>query len=305
MVSKFLRVKLKNLNLADRAGIALRGFFMGAADVVPGVSGGTIAYITGLYPRLVAALSTFGRGWFADILSFNKARVSTALKTIPLGFILPLIVGIFSAIVFFVWLVPLGPLVEKHPLPFSSLFFGFVLTSALFLLKRYGSSCPRYLLFVLAGFFIVWYGVGAGAMQMPQTPWFVFIAGALAISAMLLPGVSGALVLLILGQYTYVLSSLKAFDMAVILPFVAGLGVGLLLFGHILNWLITHFYRKTMLVMVGLLFGSLRALWPFTEAPANPQTLSTFALFAGVGAVIIVVLYVWEGVLKSFPKKES
>ena len=276
---------------------------MGAADVVPGVSGGTIAYITGLYPRLVAALSTFGTHWFADVLSLRPARIKKALVAVPYSFILPLLAGILSAIVFFVWLVPLGPLVAQYPLPFYSLFFGFVLTSALFLLKRYGSYCPRFLLFVLVGFFLAWHGVGAVAVQMPQTPWFVFIAGMFAVSAMLLPGISGALLLLILGQYTYVLSSLKAFDLAVILPFVSGLVVGLLLFGHILNWLITHFYRKTMLVMIGLLFGSLRALWPFTDTPATSQTLSTFAVFAGVGAVVIVVLYVWEGLLKNFPRK--
>lgn len=297
--------KISRKSLADKLGVAIRGFFMGAADVVPGVSGGTIAYITGLYPRLVSALGTFGRRWFLDVLSFKKSRAFSALNTVPYGFILPLLAGIFGAIFFFVWVFPLGELVEAHPTPFYSLFFGFVLTSALFLLRRYGSWCPRYFLFVLLGFLVAWNGVGVVPVETPETWWFVFIAGVFAISAMLLPGISGALVLLILGQYAHILSSLKAMDMTVILPFIAGLGTGLLLFGHILNWLINHYYRRTMLVMIGLLFGSLRALWPFAEAPATQQNLTTFTLFAAMGAGIIVVLYVWEGLLKAFPKKTN
>lgn len=295
--------KILSPTLLDKLGIAVRGGLMGAADVVPGVSGGTVAYITGLYPRLVSALGTFGRRWFGDVLSLDKARMAAALKTVPYGFILPLLAGIFGAIGFFVWVVPLGELVETHPIPFYSLFFGFVLTSALFLLWRYGSWCPRLLLFVFFGFFVAWHGVNAVPIETPEEWWFVFIAGMFAISAMLLPGISGALVLLILGQYSYVLSSLKALDFAVIVPFMAGLGVGLLLFGHILNWLITHYYRRTMLTMIGLLFGSLRALWPFESTQPPPETLTTAGVFFVLGAVIIVVLYVWEGLLKAFPKK--
>ena len=289
----------------EKLSIALRGFLMGAADVVPGVSGGTIAYVTGLYPRLVRALATFGVHWFADLLSFDSSRIKRALGAVPYGFILPLLVGIVSAIVVFVWGLSLGALVEAHPLPFYGLFFGFVGVSALFLLGRYGSTCPRLLLFVFAGFVLAYEGGAAVPVQTPETSWFVFLSGMLAISAMVLPGVSGALILLILGQYSHILTSLEALDLNIILPFVAGLGVGLLLFGQLLNWLMAHFYRKTMLVMVGLLFGSLRALWPFTDIPPTPTHITTFTLLAALGGAIIVVLYLWEGLLKSFPQRNN
>lgn len=284
--------------LKSKLSLALRGFFMGAADVVPGVSGGTIAYITGIYPQLIGALATFGRGWFSDMLSFNKTRTKHALKAVPYDFILPLFVGIIGALVLFVWCLSLGEMVAAHPLPFGGVFFGFVGMSALFLLRRYGSTCPRLMLFVLAGYLAAAKGATLIPVTTPDTPWVVFLSGMLAISAMVLPGVSGALVLVVLGQYRYILTSLKELDLAVILPFIGGIVLGLLLFGHGLNWLMQHFYRQTMLVMVGLLLGSLHALWPFGSMTANSDNIAVFSLFAALGSAVIVVLHVWEGLLK-------
>lgn len=241
---------------------ALKGFCMGSADVVPGVSGGTMALILGIYERLLKAIRSFDRNWLRDLAMF---RFSSALARNDLAFLLPLGLGIALAIVFFTRVVPLPLLIVTHPEIVYGLFFGLISASVLVLMKEvqdYGvADIFTTLLGVALGFAIV----NLVPVQTPTSAWFIFLCGFVAISAMLLPGISGSFILLILGKYAYIIDALGRFDLWVILAFGAGALTGLVVFSRAIVWLLDRFHRLTLLVIKGILIGSLWIIWPFQE----------------------------------------
>ncbi len=243
-------------------GAYLRGLCMGAADVVPGVSGGTIAFITGIYERLLQAIQSFNAQWLQLMLRGAWRQAFTHTDMI---FLIPLGLGILSALFFFTRVVPLHELITTHPELVYGLFFGLILASIVVLLhsaRVFTGSNPVWLIIgILSGFALV----NLVPVQTPDALWFIFLCGALAISAMILPGISGSFILLILQKYSYIFSAIGRLDLTILVPFALGIGCGLMLFSRVLNWLLGHFHHQSLSTIIGILIGSLWMIWPFQD----------------------------------------
>ncbi len=239
-----------------------KGFGMGAADVVPGVSGGTMALIFGIYPRLINAIKSFDAVWIRSILKFE---VDVILHRPHFNFLIPLLAGIFVAILFFTRVVPLPVFIRTHPEIIYGLFFGLILGSVLVLMKETGSWTFKEFRFVIAGVAIGYMIFSLVPVQTPDASWFIFLSGAVAISAMILPGISGSFILLMLKKYAYIFDAIGHFNFAVIVPFALGMVTGLALFSRVLSWLLKTWYQETLSTIIGLLIASLWVIWPFQE----------------------------------------
>ncbi len=243
-------------------GVVARGFAMGAADVVPGVSGGTMAFILGIYTRFIDAIKSFDTTWAAGCLR-GDWRVAFGRPDLP--FLLPLVTGIFAAVLFFTRVVSLPQLLVSYPERVYGLFFGLILGSIVVLMSDFGRLRARDVLALLGGLALGAVIVTAVPAETPETWWFVMLAGALAICAMVVPGISGSFVLLLLGKYAYVLDALGHFKFSVIVPFAAGAAFGLFAFTRVLSWILHHYERQSLLGISGILVASLWVIWPFQD----------------------------------------
>ena len=241
-------------------GIFLRGMCMGAADVVPGVSGGTMALILGVYQRLLVAIRSFD---LALLRLVAAGRFRDAAEHIDIVFLIPLGAGILAAILFFTRVVSLPLLVRDHPEQIYALFFGLIVGSIVVLLRMLGPMRWRDMTCLVAGTLFGLVVVTVVPFETPDAAWFIFLSGALAICAMILPGISGSFILLLLRKYEYVFNAIGHFDFSVILPFALGAVSGLMLFSRLLVWMLKHHYRVTLTTIIGMLVGSLWLLWPF------------------------------------------
>ena len=235
---------------------------MGAADVVPGVSGGTMALIFGIYPRLINAIKSFDTDWIKGLVRFD---LDIILHRPHFSFLIPLFLGIFTAILFFTRIIPLPVLIRTHPETIYGLFFGLISGSVLILMKETGSWSFKEIRFVIAGIAIGHLIFNMVPMETPDASWFIFLSGAIAISAMILPGISGSFILLMLKKYAYIFNAIGYFNFAVIIPFAMGMVTGLVLFSRVLSWLLKTWYQETLSTIIGLLVASLWVIWPFQE----------------------------------------
>jgi len=233
---------------------------MGAADVVPGVSGGTMALILGVYQRLLEAIRSFDTVLLRTIAS---GRLRDAGVHVDIAFLIPLGAGIFAAILFFTRVVSLPRLIQEHPEQIYALFFGLIVGSIIVLLRVLGAMRWRDMASLVAGTLIGLAIVNVVPFETPDQAWFIFLSGALAICAMILPGISGSFILLLLRKYEHVFNAIGHFDFSVILPFALGAISGLMLFSRLLVWMLKHHYRITLTTIIGLLVASLWLLWPF------------------------------------------
>lgn len=239
-------------------GVYLRGLMMGAADIVPGVSGGTVAFITGIYDTLLASIRAFDLEFVARLwrLEFRRAWVHVNGR-----FLLTLLAGIATSIFSLARLI--SWLLESYPVPLWAFFFGLILASALVLLREVETWNGARILSLLFGVA----AAGAIALSSPVSLQLgmagVFLSGFLAICAMILPGISGSFILVLLGMYGTVLAALKSLDAVFILVFALGAGTGLLCFSRLLHWLLQRFHQATMATLTGFLFGSLAVVWPW------------------------------------------
>ncbi len=273
----------------------IRGFLMGSADVVPGVSGGTVALIVGIYPRLIDNV----RKGAAALGAFVRLRVAEGvdrLRSIEWGFLLPLLGGIVLALVSLARLI--GNLLEDHPVEMSALFFGLVFASIFVARKMLTHWEPIHLatFLVVAGVAFVVLGWRSGEAEDPAT-WIFFVAGAVAICAMILPGVSGSFLLLVLGMYEAVLGAVNDRDLVVLAVFVSGAVIGLAVFSSVLYWALDSHHDLVMAAVTGLLVGSLRVLWPWPNGIEGPElslpTADEFAapfLLAVVGGGLVFLI---------------
>ena len=247
--------------------VVAKGFCMGAADVVPGVSGGTMALILGIYPRLVAAIRAFD----LELLRLaGRGRFAEALRHVDAPFLLGLGLGVAGALAFFTRVIGLPKLIVSHPQPVYSVFFGLIGTSLYLLLRQVAELRARDGLWLLAGALAGIALVLAVPIETPESAWFLVMSGAAAACAMLLPGVSGAFVLLVLNQYGHVLGAVGRLDLPVLAPFALGAVLGLALASRALAWCLQRFRRHTLLLMSGIVLGSLYSLWPFRERSPDP-----------------------------------
>lgn len=241
-----------------------KGMAMGAADVVPGVSGGTIAFISGIYEQLLGAIGSFN---ITALKVLRRQGPVAAWRHVQGSFLLVLFCGIMLSVATFARL--LAYLLVHYPLQVWGFFFGLILASVIYIWRQIpvrGGACW---LFMMLGAAVVLVSAFAPHLQfeegvMPHTL-TIFGAGMLAICAMILPGVSGSFILLMLGMYPVILSAIAQFDMSVLLTFMAGCLTGLLLFSRFLYWLLHKFYGPTLAVLTGFLVGSLAVVWPWQQ----------------------------------------
>ncbi len=235
---------------------------MGAADVVPGVSGGTIAFITGIYERLLQAIQSFNTHLLRLLL---KGAFRQAVMHTDLAFLVPLALGIMSALLFFTRIVPLPELIITRPELVYGLFFGLILASIIVLMQQARVLRGWSPLWLISGAAFGFALVNLVPGQTPTGAWFIFLCGALAISAMILPGISGSFILLVLQKYSYIFSAIGRLDLSILAPFTLGIVFGLMLFSRLLNWLLGRFYQQSLAAIIGILVGSLWMIWPFQD----------------------------------------
>ena len=233
---------------------------MGAADVVPGVSGGTMALVLGIYERLLKAIRAFDA---ALVRLVARGRLREAAAHVDLAFLVPLGIGILCALLFFTRVISLPGLLREHPEPVYALFFGLIVGSVVVLLRGIEPLGWRAGACIAAGIVLGVLVVTAVPFETPDGAWFMFLAGALAICAMILPGISGSFILLLLRKYEQVFHAIGHFDFSVLVPFALGAVTGLALFSRVLVWLLAHHHRATLSTIVGILIGSLWVIWPF------------------------------------------
>jgi putative membrane protein len=241
-------------------GIFLRGLAMGAADVVPGVSGGTIAFITGIYSELLHSLSRFNLQF---ITTLKNQGVKAAWLHINGNFLLSLGLGIIVSILSLAQLVTY--LLDSHPLLVWSFFFGLIVASSIFVLRQIRGWNVGGIILLIAGITLA---VAIGQLRPAEvvaSNAYIFMAGAIAICAMILPGISGSFILLLLGVYGHVLGAVKALDLTTLALFGSGCVVGLLSFVRILTWLLDHYHQRIIALLAGFIAGSLYLVWPWKE----------------------------------------
>jgi putative membrane protein len=233
---------------------------MGAADIVPGVSGGTVAFITGIYPRLLHSIRSFD---LAALRLLLRGELRAAWQHVDASFLTWLLAGIGTSI--FTLARVLGWLLNHYPEPLWAFFFGLILASAFMLLRQVPVWNMARVLALLLG------TLAALAIALAPRAGFlgghpgVFLAGFIAICAMILPGISGSFILLLLGMYTAVLTAIRSFDLVFLGVFALGAAGGLLCFSRLLDWLLSRYRGATIAVLTGFLFGSLAAVWPWKQ----------------------------------------
>lgn len=248
--------------------IALKGIGMGAADVIPGVSGGTIAFMTGIYEELVGSINSIN-GQAVKLLFSGKFR--DFWKHINGNFLLAVFAGILISVMSLAKLMTY--LLAYLPVPTWAFFFGLIVASSVFILRDLKDWKVRDGIMLALGIVL---GVVVCTLSPAETPdalWFIFLSGAIAICAMILPGISGSFILLILGKYEFMLSTLTrimsgdgaALDYMVLVVFVLGAVIGILSFSRFLHWLLARYHRSTLLVLAGFIIGSLVKVWPWSD----------------------------------------
>lgn len=233
---------------------------MGAADVVPGVSGGTVAFVTGIYDDFLNSLRSIRPSTVKLLISDGPGA---AWRAINGNFLLAVVAGIVTSLFSFAGLI--SYCLQTFPLLVWSLFFGLILASAVYMFRQLETRGAGEWAALIAGLLIAWLISIVRPTDFPPYDWMLFFAGALAICAMILPGISGSFILLLIGAYPLFLHALKTPDLVMLSYFLAGCVVGLLSFSHFLGWLLRRFRAKTLALLTGFLFGSLSVIWPWKE----------------------------------------
>ncbi len=272
--------------------VAVKGACMGAADVIPGVSGGTIAFIMGIYDEFVGSLASIN----ADaVRMLMKGQFKAFWKHINGTFLLSLVIGIGFSVVMLAGLMQY--LLEWHPIQTWAFFFGLIVASSIFILR--GISGWRW----RDGLLLV-FGVLLGATictlsptQTPEALWFIFLSGAIAICAMILPGISGSFILLILGKYQFIMGCISDLtsgvdfgrNLLILSVFMVGAIIGILSFSKLLHWLLARWQKETMLVLAGFIIGSLVKVWPWSNTEALAQSEAAGSMFYGQAILFALI----------------
>lgn len=279
-------------SLIDYFWIGARGFAMGAADVVPGVSGGTMAFILGIYDELIEAIHAVNADFVRRLFTFQWRA---AFDNFPWKFLLSLGLGILTAIVALA--SALHWALENHPVYIWAFFFGLILASIAAVRRRVRRwSLVNIVAAVAAagGAFVL---VGLSPAETPHTPLLLFLSGAVAICAMILPGISGAFILVLLGKYAYVLSAVKHFDILTVALVGLGAVTGLLAFVRLLRWMLHRNHDLVVAILTGFMAGSLRKVWPWKTVERAGEVIVRETNFIpsalGVEEMLAVVLMVF------------
>ncbi len=255
-----MKMNSKNRSFPDYIVLGVKGFCMGASDVVPGVSGGTMAFILGIYEELIDAIKSF------DLKSLQflvTLKFRPLLDRISWQFLLAVGIGILAAI--FSLSKLLSWLLQNRPVFIWSFFLGLILASVLSVSRRVEAWRVLTWLCLVGGTLGSYFLVGLVPVGTPNDYWFLFLCGAVAICAMILPGISGSYILVLLGKYQYVLDAVNHRDFLVLGLVAAGACVGITAFARILGWLLKNYHDLMVATLTGLMIGSLRKIWPWKE----------------------------------------
>ncbi len=259
----------KTVKMPRLAGIYLRGLAMGAADVVPGVSGGTVAFITGIYEELIESVKSINPNALKILV---KDGVGACWASINGSFLTVLLLGIMTSVVSLAKVITY--LLDAHPLVVWSFFLGLIAASSIHMIKQVKGWSPTAILMLVLGV-VVAYGVAEiRPSEVTPTLLIFFGAGCVAICAMILPGISGSFILLLMGMYSHVLTALKDVQLLPIVVFAAGCGTGLLSFSQVLSWMFKQYHDRTMALLTGFLMGSLNLVWPWKQTLSYYQNSS-------------------------------
>lgn len=272
--------------LKDYLVIGVKGACMGAADVIPGVSGGTIAFIMGIYDEFVGSIAKLDATAVQLLL---KGKLRELWKYINGSFLLSIVAGIGVSVVALAGLMQM--LLRDCPIQTWAFFFGLIVASSIFILRGISGWKLREALFLVFGCVL---GVVVCTLSPTQTPdalWFIFLSGALAICAMILPGISGSFILLILGKYQYIMSCITGVvsgenmvsNLLILAVFLVGAAVGIIAFSKFLHWLLARWNKETLIVLAGFIIGSLVKVWPWSNTEAI--VCSQFPEVAALGEV--------------------
>ncbi len=271
----------------------IRGFFMGAADIVPGVSGGTVALLFGIYERLILNIRNVATA-IGHVLKRDLPGARERFRSVEWAWLVSLLVGILVAIASLSAL--LERLLDEQPVRMAALFFGLILGSVILawrIVKRTSTEVVMIGLITAIVFFLflgLRSDTSSDAAEVVTEPlWQFFVVGMIAICAMVLPGISGSFLLVMMGMYSEVLGAVNDRDVVVLLVFALGCGVGLALFSTLLEWLLEHHHDRVIAAMIGLMLGSLRVLWPW------PGGTATTTMSAPQGDVLVPVLLALAG----------
>ena len=268
-------------NLFKYLGVTFKGICMGAADVIPGVSGGTIAFLMGIYSELLDSIKSVNGEAFKLLL---KGKIAAFWKHVNGNFLASLFAGILISVLSLAKLMKY--LLEFHPIPLWSFFFGLILASAIYILKGLDKWSIQNIVSLLVGVGIAAFICLASPAQTPTDLWFIFLSGAIAICAMILPGISGSFILLLLGKYEFIMAAVSEMNILVLVVFAAGCAIGIISFSHFLSWLLKKFYMLTIALLSGFMVGSLLKVWPWKVPGAEegfdyPATPGAFAQVTG------------------------
>lgn len=236
----------------------LKGMAMGAADIVPGVSGGSIALIAGIYQQLLDSINAFN---LDNLLLLKSFQIKELYARVNGNFLLSLLLGIMTSI--FALSSAITYLMEEKPIPLWSFFTGLILVSAFLILKEIKRWNWVILAAIALGTLIAWWVTNLPPTTTPDAGWFTFVAGAIAICAMILPGISGSFILLILGKYETILAALAQKDFLTLALFASGCLVGILTFSRVVAFLLRRFHDVTIGLLSGFMLGSVNELWPW------------------------------------------
>ncbi|MDM8550302.1 DUF368 domain-containing protein [Desulfobacterales bacterium HSG2] len=247
-------------DLKDYVVLYLKGIAMGCADAVPGVSGGTVAFISGIYEELVDSIRSFD-GSALNLLF--KYDIKGFWKYVNGIFLVVLLSGIGTAILSLSRLILYW--LKTYPELLWSFFFGLIIASVLVVTKKISQWDARIIISGILGAIMGYYITVATPAETTTALWFVFLSGMISICAMILPGISGSFILVLLGKYQYVLTAVRDFNLAVITIFSTGAVIGILSFSHLLNWTLRRFHDITIAALTGIMIGSLNKVWPWKK----------------------------------------
>lgn len=273
----------------EKLSVALKGFFMGAANVIPGVSGGTIALISGIYSRLVGALDS--------VMSLEnwkllfKGQFKEFWKKIDGTFLLWLAIGVCVSIFSLAKLAELC--LHNFPIQTWAFFFGLIAASAVVMFRGIKGWKAKDVIIALAGVALGYVICTLSPTETTDAKWFIFICGAIAICTMILPGISGSFILVILGKYDYIMGAVSDLNLPVLLVFALGCVIGILAFAKALHWLLERREKETMLVLLGFVVGSLVKVWPWSNMDAVPDGgmhIPGAVIWGAIGIALIIVI---------------
>jgi putative membrane protein len=297
--------------------LGVKGMAMGAADVVPGVSGGTVAFITGIYEELINSIKSIN---FKSAKLLLSGKLSEFWEAVNGNFLLSVLTGI--AISIFSLAKGLEYLLHHFPILVWAFFFGLIVASTIYVARSVTKWDAGTILAAVIGTVVAYYITVISPAEANTTWWFIFLSGSIAICAMILPGISGSFILVLLGMYRFILEAVGNLDIFVLLVFIAGAAIGIIAFSNVLSWLLRKYHNLTIALLAGFMVGSLNKVWPwkqvtetFTDRHGEIKPLTEINILPGTyeqitgmspmlnGAILLVLagfalIFVIEGISK-------